>query len=287
MSAIAPIALTYWGRLRDPQGKRAATTWAKLLGRLSVPKEHAIKLDVPGFALATFKDDRRSLANVEKVYAVGLDLDEDVRWGEVRDRFSRSASFVHSTWSSTLTEPRARVFLLLSRPVNADEYRKVYASVAGVAEGGGLVVDRAASDPSRLWFLPATKRGAPFVSYIGDGAPVNVDAAIAAAPEPAPYVPTRRPLARADATAVIRARKYLLQCPGAISGSGGHNATFMVAQRLVRGFSLSNDDAFDLLMTEWNPRCCPPWSERELRRKVEQAASTGRFADGDMLERGR
>ncbi len=285
MSAIAPLAITYWPRLTQPQGKRAKTTWAKLLARLSVPKVHAVKLDIPGFALATFKDDRRSLANVEQVYALGLDLDEGVRWAEVRDRFSQCASFVHSTWSSTLNEPRARVFLLLSRPVTGAEYRLVYASVAAKAEAGGLVVDRAASDPSRLWFLPAIKHGAPFISYVGDGLAVNVEAAMEAAPKPKPYE-SKRPLAYTDTPAVVRARKYLAQCDAAVSGSGGHNTTFITASKLVRGFALSVDDAYDL-MCEWNQRCQPPWSERELRRKVEQAASTSRMAEGDMLEQRR
>ncbi len=262
------------------------TAWAKLLARLSDPKTHSVKFEIPGFALATFKDDRRSLANVEKVYALGLDLDERVDWSELRRLFGSCASFVHSTWSSTLSDPRARVFLLLSRPVSADEYRLVYASIAAKVEAGGLVVDRQASDAARLWFLPATKHGASFVSYVGDGPPVDVDAAIAAAPKPVAFVPSPRPLGRPDSTAFLRARKYLACCDVAVSGSGGHNQTFVVASKLVKGFLLSVDDAYDLLC-EWNARCQPPWSDRELRRKVEQAASSSRMVEGAMLERER
>ncbi len=283
---MTAIGITHWPALRNPKGQRVRTTWAKLVARLSEPRTCAVKLDLPGFALATFKGDRRSLANVEKVYAVGLDLDERVNWHEMRDRFSRSASFLHSTWSSTLSEPRARVFLLLSRPVNGQEYRLVYASVARVAERGGLVVDRAASDPSRLWFLPAVKHGAPFTKYMGEGPPVDVDAAIAAAPTATPYVPIVR-AQTGGPDALTRARAYLSRCEPAVSGSGGHSQTFNVALRLVRGFALSTVDAFDLMASGWNDRCSPPWSERELRRKVEQAASGGRMAEGAMLERER
>ncbi len=282
---MTAVSITYWENLRRPAGKRASTTWAKLLDRLSAPKTVAIKYDIPGFALATFVGDKRALANVEQVYAVGLDLDEAVEWSEVRRLFASCASFVHSTWSSTLNEPRARVFLLLSRPVNADEYRKVYASVAGTI-ANGLVVDKQASDPSRLWFLPAVKTGAPFVSYVGDGSPVDVDAAIAAAPKPTLYIPKQREPG-ADAGPYQRARKYLMQCPGAVSGNDGHSVTFMIAQRLVRGFALSKEDAFDLMASEWNPRSCPPWSEKELRRKIDQAASAGTMREGSLLERQR
>jgi hypothetical protein len=57
--------------------------------------------------------------------------------------------------------------------------------------------------------------------------------------------------------------------PGAISGAGGHDATFAVACKLVE-FGLSPDDAWRLLL-EYNQRCHPQWSERELRHKLEDA----------------
>lgn len=39
--------------------------------------------------------------------------------------------------------------------------------------------------------------------------------------------------------------------PAAISGSGGHAATFNVAVVLIRGFALPEAEAFDLI-SEWN-----------------------------------
>jgi len=74
-------------------------------------------------------------------------------------------------------------------------------------------------------------------------------------------------------TTIERARLYLASCPPAISGSSGHNATFTVATALVHGFSLPRSDALTLL-TEFNLRCTPPWSERELIHKVDQAEKT-------------
>ncbi len=83
---------------------------------------------------------------------------------------------------------------------------------------------------------------------------------------------------------VRRARGWLQCVPGAVSGQGGHNATFRAALGLVRGFDLPEDVALALL-AEWNERCEPPWSERELRHKVESAtrASAER---GYLLTRG-
>jgi hypothetical protein len=74
-------------------------------------------------------------------------------------------------------------------------------------------------------------------------------------------------------TVVERARKYIDRMPAAVSGQGGHDAAFSVARVLVTGFALSDGDALALLR-EWNPRCQPPWSERELAHKVSSARST-------------
>lgn len=70
-----------------------------------------------------------------------------------------------------------------------------------------------------------------------------------------------------------RARAYLNNIPGAVSGSGGHNQTYAAATAMVHGFALDPGVAFDLLMQEYNPRCDPPWSDAEMRHKVDDAAS--------------
>lgn len=67
-----------------------------------------------------------------------------------------------------------------------------------------------------------------------------------------------------------RARKYIAKLDGAISGSDGHGKTFHAACVLVMGFELSESEALTL-MHEFNLRCSPAWSERELQHKVKQA----------------
>lgn len=69
------------------------------------------------------------------------------------------------------------------------------------------------------------------------------------------------------------ARNYVAKMDPAVSGSGGHNATFHVASILVNGFGLSLADARPLLQ-EYNQRCSPPWSERELEHKLQSAEKT-------------
>ncbi len=83
-----------------------------------------------------------------------------------------------------------------------------------------------------------------------------------------------------------RAAAYLAKCDPAVSGQGGHTRTFLVAQRLVLGFSLDEETAFRML-AGWNQQCQPPWSERELRRKIRQAAQRGHLAEGSLRDRDR
>jgi len=70
-----------------------------------------------------------------------------------------------------------------------------------------------------------------------------------------------------------RAVAYLDKTPPAISGQGGHPTTYTAAVALVHGFCLSPDRALELLLAHYNPRCQPPWTEKELRHKVDDAAN--------------
>ena len=69
---------------------------------------------------------------------------------------------------------------------------------------------------------------------------------------------------------VARARAYLVHIDGAISGQHGHNHTMRVAGILIQKFGLTIDEALPLIL-EWNQRCEPPWSEKELLHKLQDA----------------
>ena len=66
---------------------------------------------------------------------------------------------------------------------------------------------------------------------------------------------------------VERARRFLARVEPAIVGHHGDLHTFRVCCRIVRGFDLSDEQALAVL-AEWNARCGPPWSERDLRDKI-------------------
>jgi hypothetical protein len=62
----------------------------------------------------------------------------------------------------------------------------------------------------------------------------------------------------------------------AVSGQGGHNATFRAACKLVHYFQVGRDAAIRLMLAVYNPCCRPPWSEKEIEHKVDSAIERGR-----------
>ncbi len=79
-----------------------------------------------------------------------------------------------------------------------------------------------------------------------------------------------------------RARAWLSRRAPAIEGSGGDQHTFTTAAEL-RGFGLSEDEAFSLLVNEWNDGCSPPWDHAELREKVRNAYRYATGTPGEKL----
>ena len=79
-----------------------------------------------------------------------------------------------------------------------------------------------------------------------------------------------------------RAQRFLLAVEPAVAGQHGDLRTFRICCRVVRGFELSDHEAISVL-SEWNARCQPPWSERELLIKVQNARKYGREPLGALV----
>jgi hypothetical protein len=83
---------------------------------------------------------------------------------------------------------------------------------------------------------------------------------------------------------IERARRYIARIV-AISGQGGHDATFRAACQLAdRG--LREDQMMEILLA-WNEtNANPKWTEAEIRHKVEDALKRGCMADTAELSFG-
>lgn len=130
---------------------------------------------------------------------------------------------------------------------------------------------------------PSVREGGQYRSLSAKGTPIADAPAwlVDLAREPDPTTPVQIEI---TSDIMRRAKAYLDAVPPAIEGQGGDDHTFIVAQRLVRGFGLQVGDAFDLLL-DWNCRCEPPWSGPKLLRKVMEASKAGRMPMGSLLER--
>jgi hypothetical protein len=139
---------------------------------------------------------------------------------------------------------------------------------------GGQVVCPPSAHPSgeaRAWEggAPGDPAVVPFVA-LWDAVGRLASSCGAAVPRVLPAA--HRPSApRPSAPALQRAAAYLKTVPPAIGGQRGHDATFWAARTMAWGFDLAAEESLRLLLEHFNPRCQPPWTERELRHKVEDA----------------
>lgn len=317
-SAPTTLVLTVGRGVREPQGRRVEVrgwdqvgAYAGVLDRLAADSER-------WWSPHAFLDHYRSQAGWQGAGAIAVDLDcVDLSLnGEARhvelttDRREALAMFVRSgavPGSFMYITPRgARLgFVLAQMACDAAEYLRACEGVGAVIQEWlvaadlaprpgrpGLELDaKVLADRARMLWAPRAivcgrARQARVIRLAER--PVALATLCARAPQ-REIVPARaalkeqrlRPVAHADRDqAVRRARSYVTAMGPAIAGHGGHDHTFDAACRIVERV-LDEDDAWAVLQ-EWNELCEPPWSERELRHKLDDALKKhdlGRLVD--------
>jgi hypothetical protein len=120
----------------------------------------------------------------------------------------------------------------------------------------------------------------------GSGQP-DPKAAPERAEDRAQEAPSDRPPAELPAVAerVERARAYVAKMPPAVQGNRGSDAAFAVAERITRGFAVPRAEAIAIFAGDYNPRCEPPWSGKEIEHKIDSALTRGRRELGYLLNR--
>lgn len=229
---------------------------------------------------------RRCLANVREVGLLVLDLDHvpDADVAPVAHALeSRGLAYVaHSTHNDRPDDRAIRIVVPLSRAVVAADWRRFW--LAAIAHLG-VPADRVCKDSSRLYYLPSHPKGSPFLTASHPGAPLDVDAVLAAAPPadeperldgaPSDLDPTEFPPATPEL--LERARKRLREHGAAIQGQGGDQHTYRAGAILAHDFALSPEECWQLLR-EWNATCQPPWEEADLAKKLVNGS---RYAQGE------
>jgi hypothetical protein len=129
-----------------------------------------------------------------------------------------------------------------------------------------------------LSILPPHRTSDGAYTWLSDGLPPAAELPIASLAWTRERRRTKKVVQRVEINeadeAVRRARGYLAKVEGAVSGQGGHSATFRAACILVHRFRLSIEQAWPLFL-EWNTKCEPPWNEHDLMRKLTEAQKHG------------
>lgn len=248
-------------------------SWSELFQEFSKKSPFLGKDNHPGWSPAVFDPPQRAKENVRTITALVLDYDNKTPNGQrvdspitvedATEMFGDYFGHIHTTKSHTQEWPKFRVVLPLTRPVPAADYPSLWQAAAQRWPG----LDPQPKDSSRFWFAPGVTEGADFESRELRGAfldPAELTV------RPKTLEPASVP-ATADDSQEKRARAYVAKMPPAISGAGGHAATFAVARKLIWGFRLDEYTALRILREDYNPRCEPPWPEQDLVHKIRQA----------------
>ena len=264
-----------YGEFIDAMEKRSRTHHATHL------KNHA-----GGWSPTRFEGNRRTKAKAIDVCAVGLDFDKSLPPEQVREAFIQYCGFVTTTKSHTPEKPRTRVVLMLDKPMLAKHYATLWTLLRDQAAQHGLEADEQCKDVSRFWFHPSRPiDGSTTYFQPLDGVKISVDKVVGAieceeaekgaareAARAARSLRTTRPSGNAAGELYKRAQAYVATFEPAIQGENGSTTTFNAARKLhdwVRK-GLGELDAMTLF-AEYNARCVPPWSEKDLHKKWKDA----------------
>ena len=171
------------GRLEWPAwGQLVERDLPSLAHSLATPVNTSDKHAAPLFCPAVFRDNRRRLDHVETCSMVVLDVDHGATLDEASAAFEGVAHVLYTSFRHTPAEHRFRVVLPLSRDVDAETYRRLW---RWASDQLGGKADPQASDPSRMFFRYCRTEHAEHCVQL-DAPLLDVDAALAAIPPPAP-----------------------------------------------------------------------------------------------------
>lgn len=241
---------------------------------LSTPKP--LSSETLRWMFVRFRGQRRSQENAGANVALVGDWDRDrMTLEELADRIPWWGLY-HTTGSHTPEAPRTRAIWLLKYPVVRLEYPAVWGQVRQVLPGDP---DKACSNWAQPWRCPADN--GHYRAIFRDGPKLDPGPLLLAhAEEQRQREAELANVGDLEGDMVARAIAYLGKMDPAISGAGGHIATFRAARVLVHGCELDDRTAYRLLDEHYNRvKCFPQWKPRELWHKIISARSNARYTN--------
>lgn len=216
--------------------------------------------------------------NVRAVTALVVDVDHaspaDLEASLLGLRDSGLAWCAATSHQHTEDSPRYRLVLALSRPATPEEYPRLRRAALRRLRLPG---DPKTGDLSRIYYLPTSREGCPPESASWSGAPLDVDAELAAAPpEPESDLPARDggPGDWLESTSPISAQDSarLTALLGRLPPRGqGRGATYLAFALIFHDFGLGIEDGWPYLAA-WNAGCGAPHEPAELERQYYRCA---------------
>lgn len=180
-----PVA--YADKPNDAHWKNSTVTWEEILGWMAKP---AKRKECGNYILATLERtskvhagaeeacvdvhrDNRSVARRSAVLALDIDQPETGFEVVVEMLLEPYTYVMHTTHSSTPSEPRYRLLVVTDRDMAPDEY--VEATQALATRLGKDQFDTGSFQAARFMFKPAARKPEWFETWINDGEPVVVD----------------------------------------------------------------------------------------------------------------
>jgi hypothetical protein len=281
------VIITHFRRLRDTEAHQLELTWEQFCNEFEKDPPAFQGEDHAGWAPVQFDPPTRVDAHAQSICMLVLDFDKGDSIEAITAAWGQYQGILHSTRSYTPECPRFRASFQLSRPVLPDEFPILWRWAEKKCLEAKLTIDQSAKNIGRFWYQPGKGKHAYIARRI-QGDPINPDIVIPAHRAIQHGEQLKRdqqaPISVAMSEREKRARQYARKLPGAISGQGGHRTAWSAVLHVVRGFDLDEATGLRVLEDEYNHRCEPPWSERELTHKVRDAISDARTPAGFHLE---
>ena len=287
------ITLTRWRSLVDPRGTRLQTTWEEWFTKLSKPailglawdekeqRDLPDKQSLSGWSAATFAGDHRTKDACESLCALVLDVDKGATLDAGIKLFGQFFGFLHTSPRHLFDSgnERYRILLPTHRLVTTAEYPLLWQWAHALTKIEGIPLDPAPKDVSRLWYLPGTLEGAPFLVRRLDGAPLNVDAALAeSSPRRATFSKSKAAPKHAQSVGAKPSSRHEalrnLACQRRTRG-GGRDEILEALREMNAGFDDPKVDEELVKIVEWVVQHLEP----DNRPSILVDTNEGRMAD--------